>query len=138
MASKQLRGAISISRPQGYDGDGHISISIEDSEASVEFLRCRVPLADFARALTGLSSVPMTFDVSGLENVGKTQEIKTIEFEIPDSEYKDRAKVAAKIGEELCRSEGLGFICDSYFGSQRSFFSKDGKKFARCFARRWV
>jgi len=31
-----------------------------------------------------------------------------------------------------------GWIADGYFRSRASFFTKDGKRYARCTIRRWV
>lgn len=81
-------------------------------------------------------------EVHGLDRVGKKQENKLFEFELPKDfkrEYfKGRADQEIEL-QQLAQSQlSDGWIAENYFGSQDSFFTKDGKKYARVTIRRWI
>lgn len=99
MALKNAKGNLSISRPSygGFDDREFIEITFRDCSSGTEFVTARVKLDDFARALTGLGHLDMSFDFYP-ELVGKKYEHKTEIVPRPDVGYNDknRNEIAAK------------------------------------------
>ena len=129
-----MQGQLTISRQSG-DRE-RISIQICDDRAGIEFVEATLTLEQYALAISGQGYVPCEVEVQGLENVGKRLETDELEFRLGCSEYGGRRKeVAAQQAAERCPA---GWTPDLYFGSQSSFFRKDGETWARCTIRRWV
>lgn len=61
----------------------YISIGIEDEFSTINFLRVKVSMENFAEALMGLGHVPVEFELSGVDRVGKKYEYKTLEIHVP-------------------------------------------------------
>jgi hypothetical protein len=75
-------------------------------------------------------------EVFGLDRVGKKMEWKELVFTMPENVgYKERDKIAY---EQALKSVPEGWVVSNYFGSQGTFFVKDGKSFGRATIRRWV
>lgn len=129
------KAKISISRPTWSDGRKAIVISVEDDDAGIQFLELEMSLEDFAECVTGLHGCDANMKFRGLENVGKKQERDTIEFKMPDCSYKEQEKIAY---EQAKLNTPEGWIASSYFGSEGSFFTKDGENWARTSIHRWV
>lgn len=132
-----MKGKISISRPSYGDGKEKININIRDDESGIRFLEIEIGYPEFTQAITGLSSIECDFEVRGLDRIGKKLEIADIEFFVSSkglygSDRKDIARDAAKANTPD------GWVADTYFGSQNSFFSKDDEEWARTTIRRWV
>jgi len=93
-------GKITISKPSGggIDHDNeYVEIALIDSTSGIEFVSTRILMADFARALMGLSHVEMRFDFHP-SLVGKTYEHKTliVPFERRYAKESERIKIAAE------------------------------------------
>jgi len=117
------------------DRDNGVVIEIRDSDANTKFVNISMTSGQFVAALSRLANVRVeSCDVIGLDRVGKVHENSTHVFEMPYSSYKDRYDVAEK---EAKKTTPDGWVPDLYFGSQGSFFCKDGKDYARCTIRRW-
>jgi len=129
------KAKLTISRPSYGDGRKKITIRVEDDDAVIRFLDIEMDLADFAECITGLSYVNCEMEVRGLENVGKKRESMPIIFEMTAVDYDVKVDTAIKLAEEAAPE---GWVCSSYFGSQDSFFYKDGKYYGRTTAYRWV
>lgn len=129
------KGRLSITRPRGGSGPEVISIRLVDDDAGIEFVQVEVELAAFSDCLTGLADTDCEFEVRGLENVGKRIERETIEFLMPDCEFGNRKSVAK---EEAMKVTPEGWTPKLYFGSQDSFFQREGKDYARTHIVRWV
>lgn len=71
-----------------------------------------------------------------LERVGKKHEHKSFEFEITYT--KAESDLALACSEALFQQEMFEWVSDNYYGSQNSFFKKDGKDWARVIIRRWI
>ena len=119
-----------------------VEIQLMDRDASVTFATVTLTPEQFCTALGRLAHMGCDIDIVGLEKVGKKMEYKSCVFELPDgytknykSSYDDTLRDFAQNELDL---ENEGWIADSFFGSQNSFFEKDGKKYARCTVRRWV
>lgn len=80
-----LDGRISISRPNRSSGVETINIEITDETSRTRFLEVEIDMADFARALTGLSYVPIKFDLVRSDLVGTLKENKTEVIVVPRS-----------------------------------------------------
>lgn len=79
---KHLKGAITISRPQGDVAD-YVEITLHDESSGTSFVSVRVALVNFTEALFGLSRMECEFDLRPA-NVGKRHEHKE---EVVDHEY---------------------------------------------------
>lgn len=133
MKKKKHPAKLTISRLRG--DKECVSISIEDTDAVLTFVRLELDLEQFAEALMGLASVQGEMEVMGLENVGKKREMKTLEFPLPDDCGHYYAKTAE---EEVGKYLPEGWEFHGSFESKSSFFDKNGKKWARCRILRWI
>ena len=142
MTMKTLEnGRISLSFGT-YSGERHtvVNISIEDRDASITFAEVELTAVDFADLLASRSDRPCKITVRNLKNVGKTMERgEQLVFVVPkDMRYErssDRKDDLIKLAEEACPE---GWLFSSYFGSQDSFFSKDGVTYAQTNTYRWI
>lgn len=134
MAMKH-KARLTISRPSCSDGKKVILIQVEDEEAKIRFLELEIGLEEFSEVIVGRRSMECDMLVRGIENVGKVIETKWIEFEVSDCEWRDRENMASKLADETAPE---GWVASHYFGSQGSFFTKDGKSYARTTISRWV
>jgi len=117
------------------DGD-MAAIEVVDRDAAVTFLDIEMTTKDFCAALGRLAEVPCVAEVCGLDLVGMQHECKRFEFEFKDKgDWKTRDKRAHAAAIKVCPE---GWVPDAYFGSQGSFFTKDGKEYAATIIRRWV
>jgi len=123
------------------DGAG-AKIEVEDDSSGIRFLKIDLSAEQFMACLGRLSMVECDINVYGLDRVGKTLEMGKHEFKIPAELYNRRCKeydYFNKTAQELAQSQLTdGWIADSYFGSQGSFFQKDREQWARVTIRRWV
>lgn len=95
----ELKGHISITRPQGHSDD-YINIKIVDRLSGIRFVECNMSLANFALALTGHGHVDCTFIPRGLDGIGKTRENKVERVFVPKVGYgKDTEIVCAALAE---------------------------------------
>lgn len=132
-----LRGTLSITRPQGGSWDDQISIQVRDEHSRARFLEIKIDAKELMLALTGLCEVPMSFDVHGLDKVGKHVISKNLTVQMPaGSLYKERDKIAYKLAQKAC--EGTIWIPSTYFGSKSSFFTRDGVDYAQTDARAYL
>ncbi len=134
--TKMNKGKITISRPCSSREDEIVSLRIYDSKARIEFVEVEIGLANMMQAITGLGNVACEFKTRGLENVGKTIESKTLEFEFEsDCKWQDRDTEAYK---KACEVAPDGWHPSGYFGSKDSFFYKDNVRYARTQMSRWI
>ena len=131
------KAKISITRPISNTVDDYISVSVHDEDACIQFLNLQIPFASFAEALTGLARTPCTMEFMGLQNVGKKREHKELIITLPDGIRwgAKRKDIAISEGKKQCPK---GWVMDEYFSRQNSFFTEDGKDFARTSINRWV
>jgi hypothetical protein len=119
--------------------DGTVHITIDDKDAHVKFVDIVLTSEQYVRATMmrlACCDVKET-EIRALEKVGKIEEYKTFEFEIPvttlfDENVKDIAIIS------LNKQIPCGWVGDTGFNSQDSFFEKNGKYYARTMIRRWV
>ena len=133
----KLEGRISIF----VDEDG-ARIEITDHSSMTRFVKATLTSGQFMACLGRQGHVNCDLSVVGLDKVGKTVENSKLEFKIPAELYEIRYKEPDYFTEvaQLVAQNQLtdGWIADSYFGSQGSFFQKDGEQWARVTIRRWV
>lgn len=117
-------------------GREETTIEITDTNSGVLFCKVTLTPEQLCSALSRLSLTECSIKVVGLDKVGKKHEHKEFEFEIPRKDM-DK-KELGNYSQIIINKEGEGWISDKYFGSQNSFFRKDGKDFARTIARRYI
>lgn len=131
----KIHGKLTISRWHSTENDT-IHITFMDKDACIEFAEATLTPERFALAITGTGRVECDIEVHGLDRVGRKMEIDSMEFPLGIKGYSSQAKEAAiKKSKKICPQ---GWTPDTYFGSQGSFFQRDGKAWARCTIRRWV
>lgn len=118
------------------------TIEVKDDNANINFLEIELSPEQFMACLSRLSDVKCKLEVKGLDKVGKTHENSTFEFKIPDwylkLPYKDRSENHSRLSLVAQNQLADGWIAENYFGSQNSFFKKDGEEWARVTIRRWI
>lgn len=124
-------GRLTISRIHG--GDDIFEISIECEKSLQRFVVAEITPHDLALAMSGLASIPVNLTTKGLDKVGKYRHIKTIEFEV-GNDIHDRHESAMK---EFVKHRPDGWELWGRFGSQNSFFTKDGKTYTRATIVSW-
>lgn len=115
------------------------TIELHDDDARVTFATVQLNPVQLGQALGRLGYTECeSVEVRGLDKVGKKMENKEFIFEVPEdlSCKRDiRDKILIPILEKVCPK---GWIPDTSFSSQGSFFSKGGKYYAKTPIRRWV
>lgn len=112
------------------------TIKIKDDKANVTLAVVSLTPEQLSMILSRQVDVECEIEVGNLSKIGKKHENKTFEFEIP-SLIRGR-KFDSEL-QEIAQSQlSDGWVADGYFGSQNSFFTKDGKQYARCTIRRWI
>jgi len=132
---KDFAGHLTISKPSYQDNRKVIRIELADKDAGIGFAVATLSLEDFMECITGLGRVPCDVTTRGLDKVGMVYEHQPFTFSIPNSSVSDRVEVATKVAKELTPK---GWTPTCYFASQNSFWSADGKDYARCTIERWV
>jgi len=130
-----MKGNITISRPSYGDGRENIVISIRDRDSGERFCEVNIDYKSFTKLITGQSEIDCELNVKNLERVGKKRENDTINFPFDETYSNERNELASEKAKEYTPE---GWTCDNYFGSQTSFFRKDGVDYARATIRRWI
>jgi hypothetical protein len=123
-----------------------VKIELRDKNATIQFATITLTPEMFTGAVGRSGRSECEIELSGLDKVGKVHENRSFEFEIP-SDVRWVSKEAGRNGmvnQKALRAledNGLaaeGWEPDNYYGSQDSFFTENGKHFARCVIRRWI
>lgn len=125
----QFNGAISFLVSE----DG-ATIEIRDNVSNQAFVEVTLTAKQLCQALSRLMHTPCKIETHCLERIGTKMLMDKLEFEMPKHDYKNRKEVAEKEGARLCPE---GWTPDLYFGSQHSFWSRDGKEYAVTTIRKW-
>jgi hypothetical protein len=123
MTKSKLQGKLTICK----SSNGTVLLRIEDSNSLIQFLEIEIPLADFSEALFGLAYRPCSYSIIGTDVLGKQRYQEDYIFEINTFRNIEQAKLTAIT---LSQQDPI-WNYSSYFGSQDSFFSKDGKYYAK-------
>jgi hypothetical protein len=124
----------------------YTSIEVEDELANTVFLKIRLTPHELSSALSRVGCTNCSLEVKALDRVGKKHENKNFEFEVPQElidkygySLSDHGEELAKIAQSILDETDEGWIAESYFKSQNTFFdTKDKKRHARCVIRRWI
>lgn len=112
-------------------------IEIKDEDSITILARIQLTPEQLSAMLSRQSYVKCeSCEVGNLDRIGKKHENKQFEFEITYTKAESDLELACK--EALFQQEMFGWIPDNYYGSQGSFFKKDGKDWARVTIRRWI
>lgn len=116
-------------------GEEQTRVEVRDSVSEVCIVSLRLNAKNFQAALSRVARVECDFecDTSEFSKIGKRVQRKTLEFEMPKECPYDKSK-AVEIAKMLCPT---GWEPVLWFSSKDSFFSKDGKEFARCDIKHW-
>ena len=119
-----------------FNDDG-LTIEIRDYNASVTFVDIHMTSEQVCQAFSRLAHTPVeSCEIRGVEYIGKVMENKRFEFQLPPkSTVVNRKELACQALSSECPE---GWEPSNSFSSQDSFFSKDGKEYARTTIRRWV
>ena len=128
-------GQITISRPQYGNGTKKIVITIKDTNSVIDFIELEIDYVNFTEAITGLAYSECKFETRLLDKVGKKRIIDNFEFEMDNPKLSRSKEFAIEKVKKICP---IGWECSTYFGSQDSFFDRDGKSFARTKIMKWV
>jgi len=118
-------------------GRDSTTIELHDRDANIQFADVTLTNDQLASALSRSAYTECECEVHGLHNVGKKREQKELVFELPkDTRFSvDSKEKACELARKSCPD---GWEPVLYFNSQNSFFTKDGKEFARTIMIRWV
>lgn len=119
------------------------TIELHDRNASITFARITLTPKGLSAALSRRAYVDCDMQLHALDKIGKEHECKGFSFEIPEAlynDYKARDKNAThQIALRALEDAGMSdWTPDSYYGGQDSFYTKDGKHYAKAIIRRWV
>lgn len=108
-----MKGKLSIGKVTccGSPEEDYISIGIEDTISSIQFVSVKVDLVTFTKALFGLGNVPIEFELRGAERVGMKYEHKTENVAIPHAPLEISLK-DSDIAEAVGCHEVDGWIGD--------------------------
>lgn len=113
-----------------------IMIRIKDIDAGISFIDITMTKEQFVDATMNRlgNTKVLKAEVRDLDKVGKQCKARTLEFPMPEgSAYRDKEAAAR---EAIMRCP-LGWEAELYFGSQDSFFKRDGAEWARTTIRMW-
>lgn len=115
---------------------GYTEIEIVDSDANTTIVKVRLTPEQLSTILARRGYVDCECTIGDLTRIGKKHENKKFEFEITYSKTKEDLALACN---EALFAQGMHeWVSDNYYQSQDSFFSRDGKDYARVTIRRWV
>jgi hypothetical protein len=114
----------------------YTEIKINDADANTTLASVKLTPAQLSRMLSREGNVECECNTGDLKKIGKKHENKSFEFEITYSNSTEDLSLACN--EALFQQGMYEWESDNYYTSQSSFFSKDGKKYARATIRRWV
>lgn len=120
--------------------DGNCFIEVKDHEAGITFLKIQLDADEYMRVLSRQAPVECVLDIVGVDKIGKKIEVDRFEFKaFRPIDFHNKIEEYQTQLQELAQSQLKdGWIADRYFGSQDSFFQKDGEQWARATIRRWV
>lgn len=111
-------------------------IELIDNSSGITFARVKLTPEQLSSALSRMTYTECEIELSGIEKLGKRMQVSQIEFEIPYNlhEVSLNYKNIHQLALNACKD---GWEPDNYYQSQKSFFSEEGKFFARTTIRRW-
>jgi len=132
---KEIKGNISIVKSSS-GANNYLTIQLEDRESGIRFANIKIGYEGLGKVLTGLSYVPVVYELKHTEKLGKTEERKDLVFELPEHiGYGSRVQYSEDVAHKYADE---GWTASTYFGSKTSFFEKDGKEYAKTTQSRYV
>lgn len=111
-------------------------IELIDDDASTTFATVKLTNDQLAAALSRVAHTKCSIEVRGIDKIGKTMSHKYHEFCVEGLDY-NRRNAKEVLSEKIKETLPDGWISDNYFGSQNTFFQKDGKMWCRTTIRKW-
>jgi len=109
------------------------TIKVRCETSKITFLEVTLTNDQLAAMMSRLANTECELKVKGIDKIGKQHEHQTFEFEC------DKKENVEWICEMAMTRDGFGdWTSDQHYGSQNSFFQRDGKNFARTIIRRWI
>lgn len=130
MTTKEINGKIQILSSY----NDLIRIAVRDQDSGTVFLEMELTREQFINAaMNRLADCDVKkTEVRDLDRVGKKMVTKSLSFEVREFNDEEEARREVKV---VCPD---GWIPDMGFNTQTSFYSKDGKRFAKTLIRQWV
>lgn len=132
----KVKAHISITKPQGGNIGKYMSISVVDKESVRASVEITIGLEDLMDALTGLAHTKCDLMITNNDLFGKKRIMEEMIFKMPAHLVGQRLNTAINRANKL--TKGTDWVIDEHFASQNSFFSEDGKLFARTVKYKWV
>jgi hypothetical protein len=118
-----------------FDPDRGLNIEIEDANARTTFVKLNVKNSDVTKLMSRQAMIPCSLEIRDLKCVGKIHKCKKFDFEIPEKlSIRENREKLIKYSEKFIPK---GWIPDGYYNSQDSFYTENGKHFARVVIRKW-
>jgi hypothetical protein len=114
-------------------GETETSIYINDVNAGIRFAEITISNAKLLQAIARTGRVESICLIRDIERIGKKLSVNVMTFEMPN-DCENLKESAYELAKKVCPS---GWIVENYFGSQGSFFRKDGKAFCNATIRKW-
>lgn len=115
------------------------TIELHDADSGITFVKVKMTSEQFCGAIGRLAyskCLEIHIPDLGISEIGKKLETDSFSFELPES-WGIEADIKKLL--EIARAKiPVGWITNDTFQSQNSFFTKDGKRYARCMIKRWV
>lgn len=115
-------------------GSEETTIELHDKKSGTLFCRATLTPEALSKCLSRTAYVECKVVVAGLDNLNKKLVVDKLEFEISKTSYEKKKDNAYDTALIACPP---GWEVDNYFGSQTSFFTKDGKNYARATIRKY-
>jgi len=119
-----------------------LEIEVRDSDSFCTFVRLKLTPEQFTAAMGRLAMIECEWEVYNLDKIGKKWENRHFEFEIPEdlNKYTNPSldKLNLLCSEAMERECLTDWVSDNSYDYQWSFFTRDGKRFARVTIRRWI
>ena len=117
------------------NGD-YTEIELHDKSSGLNIATVKLTVEQLSKALGRLSYTPCEIDItSELDKINKIMIVDKLVFPFDyEGSYIGRSKLAE---QESIKYVPEGWVADTYFNSQDSFFTKDGVKYASCTIRKW-
>ena len=112
----------------------YTEIEITDSDANETIAKVKLTPEQLSTILSRQGYVNCECSTGDLTRIGKKHENKYFYFEITDS----KEDLTLACNEALFKQGMQEWVPENYYQSQKSFFSKGGKDYARTVIRRWV
>ena len=114
-----------------FDEHSGLTIELADAYSGLRIADVFVEeCSDVVALLSRRACVSCSAEVNNSEEIGLVAEHSSFTFEMSeDATYKTQDAIARKLAVTECPK---GWTPRPYFGSQKSFFTEDGKSYARC------